>query len=113
MPGTLFLTRLDSGGEPVQGSLVSVALDETPAGLGIACGNASCRIAATTAGAETGGISGFVWRPTGDLRPKRVLSLRFRPRDTVSPAVLGDDLFYSDESQPDSAAVRRLTLLWE
>ncbi|HVU00986.1 MAG TPA: hypothetical protein VHE30_04510 [Polyangiaceae bacterium] len=110
--GSLMMVRLDSGGEPVGGSLTTVALEGDPAGVGVACGKDSCRIAATAEAAGGGAVVAFEWRPGVDVRPRRILPLAFRPRNALSPSVADADVFYVDEGQNGEATVRRLTVDW-
>jgi hypothetical protein len=112
-PTALMLARLDSGAEPVAGSIATVTLAGAPEGVGIACAAAACRVAASVSVGGRGGVDAFEWRPGAELRPTRLVNLGAPPRDALSPVVVGSEVFYADEARPGDVRIRRLGVDWE
>jgi hypothetical protein len=106
------IAELDSGAEPVAGSIAGVGFDGSPVGAGVACGADACHVAASVATGDGGALEAFEWRPGADLRPKRLVSLGAPPRGTVAPVLGDDDIFYADESRAGDTTIRRIGVDW-
>jgi hypothetical protein len=68
-------------------------------------------VGATVTTTDGGALEAFEWRPGAESHPRRVVSLSAKPRDAVAPTLLGNDLFYADETG-QSAYVRKMSVAW-
>jgi hypothetical protein len=112
---TLMVVRLDSGAEPIAGSVRSVLPGGAPEGVAIECGSASCRVAAAVTLGQAGAVTAFDFRPSSgdDIRPARLVRLAAPPREAIAPVLRNGDVLYADQSAPEGARVRRLGVAWE
>jgi len=108
----VMLERLDSGGEPVAGTLTTLPFAGSPEGVTVACSERDCRVVATLSTEDGGGVDALEWRPDGEGAAQRLVRLATRPNDAVAPVVLGNDLFYADEARKGDVRLRRVGVRW-
>jgi hypothetical protein len=108
----LMLARLDSGAEPVAGSVTTAELVGSPQGVGITCAKDACRVVTPVSAADGAEIQALEWRGQGPPRGSRMIGLTTPPKGAVAPVVIGDAAFYVDESSRD-ARVRRVSIDWK
>jgi hypothetical protein len=117
-PGTeqseasVLLAELDSGGEPVPGSVMRISPRGAPEAVGLLCGGDECHLAVTISNGTGGGVEAFVWRPGEEPASRQVVALEGRPTNAVSPVVIDGDIVYSDDQGARGAVIRRATIDW-
>ena len=109
----LMMARLDSGAEPISGSVTQATLSGSPEGVGLSCGTGSCRVVASVSTGDAGRIEAFEWSPDRQVTPRHLVDLETPPRDAVAPVLIDGDVFYADEGRPGDARVRRIGVAWQ
>jgi len=109
---TLMLARLDSGAEPVTGTVSPIALAGSVEGVGLDCGDTTCQVAATISSGEGGALEAFEWRGGNDIHVTKLVTLRAQPRGELAPVVAGAEVFYADQGARNEMVIRRLGVEW-
>jgi hypothetical protein len=109
---TLMLARLDSGAEPVAGSVSPIALTGSVEGVGLDCVDTTCQVAVTVSSGEGGALEAFEWRGGNDIHVTKLVPLRAQPRGELAPVVAGSEVFYADQGARNEMVVRRLGVEW-
>jgi hypothetical protein len=110
-PASVRIASLSPSGD-VTGNVSSIPIAAgAPRGLGIACGDVSCRVAVTVEVEGRGELQGFEWRPSTESRVSRLAGLNGPSSVAVAPLVRGNVVYVAD-SRDGQGLVRRLGIEW-
>jgi hypothetical protein len=110
-PASVRVATLTTSGQ-LSGDVTVVPLEAgAPRGLGLACGDVSCRLVASVETEGQGALFGFEWRPAMTSRAKRLLGLGSAVATAVSPILRGNTVYVAD-ARDGHGLVRRLTIDW-
>jgi hypothetical protein len=106
-PASVRIASLAPDGD-VTGNVSSVPIAAgAPRGLGLACGEVSCRVAVTVEVEGRGELQGFEWRPSTESRVSRLSGLNGPSAVAVAPRVRGNFVYVADV-RDGQGLVRRL-----
>jgi hypothetical protein len=111
-PATLSLALLDSGAEPIKGSISSVAFEGSVEGVGLDCTDVICEVAASVSSGEGGSIQAFEWKGASDIHATKLVTLRAQPHGGLAPVVSAGEIFYADQGLHSEVVIRRLGVEW-
>lgn len=110
-PASVRVAMLGSSGE-VDGNVSVVPIEAgAPRGLGIDCGDVSCKLVVTVEAEGRAELYGFEWRPSSQGRPSRLATLGEPSAAGVAPIVRGN-LVYVADGRDGRGLVRRLRVDW-